>query len=89
MPDPQPPRAGTPEDRSNYTESGNPMESAPKFEVEKQAWINLPKRGACEITIAAREKDTSGKYVYQVKDKNGVLHNKGKWVPQEKLSDMG
>jgi len=56
--------------------------------VGKDAWITLPRKGACEIIIAARRKGESGKYEYQIKGKDGVLHKKGEWVPQEKLSEI-
>lgn len=59
----------------------------PKFETGDAAWLNLRKRGPFPVEIVLRRKDEkSGQYEYQVKGKEGVLHNGGEWVPQEKLS---
>ncbi|KAH6655093.1 hypothetical protein BKA67DRAFT_226108 [Truncatella angustata] len=89
MPDQQHPdvqRPPTPEERSNARESANPVDSTPKFELDKVAWIIIPKKGACEITIVNRKKE-DGKFFYQVRGLDGVLYQKGKWVPQAKLTE--
>ncbi|KAK9788203.1 hypothetical protein AB5N19_02981 [Seiridium cardinale] len=79
-------RPKTPEERSHARVSDNPVESQAKFEVERAAWIVIPKKGACEIKIVARRKE-HGKYVYQVKGSDGVLYKDGAWVAQEKLRE--
>ncbi|KAE8446890.1 hypothetical protein EG329_011521 [Mollisiaceae sp. DMI_Dod_QoI] len=82
-------RPATPDERSHYNESGNPMESTPKFEIGKSAWLKLGgRRGSIEVKIESRQKDeATGKFSYQVKDLDGDLHNKGEWVSQENLDE--
>jgi len=79
-------RSKTPEDRSSYTESGNPADSIPLFSVGNTAWLSVPRQGNFEFTIAARKKE-GGVYKYQVKDPNsGALYKEGGWFRQDKLS---
>lgn len=60
----------------------------PKFDEGNTAWLTLPRRGSFEVKIVSRKKDEdTGQYVYQVKGKEGVLHNNGEWLRQEKLSE--
>jgi hypothetical protein len=54
------------------------MQSIPKFGQGDTAWLSIPRRGSFEVEIVSRKKDeVSGEYVYQVKGKEGELHNKG------------
>jgi hypothetical protein len=62
-------------------------QASPKFEVGTVAWITVGRKTG-EITIAARKKDESGKFVYQVREKEGVLYKSGEWVQQDKLSEF-
>ncbi|KAI9647714.1 hypothetical protein NHQ30_004100 [Ciborinia camelliae] len=79
-------RPKTPDDRSNYTESGNPSDSIALFNVDDSAWLSIPRKGNFEFKIAARKQE-NGKFVYQVKDtKDGALYKEGEWFKQEKLS---
>ncbi|KAM3088341.1 hypothetical protein ACMFMG_002394 [Clarireedia jacksonii] len=81
-------REKTPEDRSNYTQSGNPSDSIALFNVGDNAWLSIPRQGNFEFTIVARRKE-NGKYQYQVKDKaNGTLYKAGEWVNQERLNTL-
>ncbi|RAL62829.1 hypothetical protein DID88_004671 [Monilinia fructigena] len=79
-------RPKTPEDRSSYTESGNPSDSIALFNVENNAWLTVPRQGNFEFMIAARKQE-NGKFVYQVKNpKSGVMYREGAWFKQEQLS---
>jgi hypothetical protein len=61
-------------------------QSIPKFDEGNAAWLKLGRRGSFEVEIVSRKKDeVTGKYVYQVKGKEGALHNDGEWMAQEKL----
>lgn len=52
--------------------------------MDDEAWINVPKKGAREIRIAASKRE-NGKWVYQVKTKDGSLYKDGTWVTQDRL----
>jgi hypothetical protein len=62
--------------------------SRPKFDTGHTAWLTLGgRRGSFEVEIVSRVKDAyTGQYVYQVKGKEGVLHNGGEWMAQAQLS---
>jgi hypothetical protein len=63
-------------------------QSPPKFDTGHPAWLTLSgRRGSFEVEIVSRVKDAdTGQYVYQVKGKEGVLHNGGEWMPQAQLT---
>jgi hypothetical protein len=51
--------------------------------------LTLPSNNSFEATIVAGKNlkdDGTGEFVYQVKGKEGVLHNGGEWVSQAKLT---
>ena len=61
-------------------------QSIPKFDQGNEAWLKLGRRGSFEVEIVSRKKDEmTGNYVYQVKGREGVLHNGGEWMAQDKL----
>ncbi|KAF8849842.1 hypothetical protein BDZ45DRAFT_731964 [Acephala macrosclerotiorum] len=101
-------RPVTPEERTHYKPSRNPMEvfkyskqtlgvdksefymqSIAKFDEGKPAWLKLGgRKGSVEVIIVSRQKDEeTGKFFYQVKGVEGILHNNGELVPQEKLDE--